>query len=79
MTPMPRRTSTDWRTTIKICMTNFILFLPDIKRKGIRSKKLHGNTAGAEGRTRTGTRVAPQQFLRLPRLPFRHFGAAILF
>ena len=30
--------------------------------------------AGAEGRTRTDTRVAPQQFLRLPRLPFRHFG-----
>ncbi len=29
---------------------------------------------GAEGRTRTDTRVAPQQFLRLPRLPFRHFG-----
>ena len=29
----------------------------------------------AEGRTRTDTRVAPQQFLRLPRLPFRHFGA----
>ena len=28
----------------------------------------------AEGRTRTDTRVAPQQFLRLPRLPFRHFG-----
>ena len=31
-------------------------------------------TIGAEGRTRTDTRVAPQQFLRLPRLPFRHFG-----
>ncbi len=30
---------------------------------------------GAEGRTRTDTEVAPQQFLRLPRLPFRHFGA----
>ena len=30
----------------------------------------------AEGRTRTGTGVAPQQFLRLPRLPFRHFGGA---
>jgi hypothetical protein len=29
----------------------------------------------AEGRTRTDTGVAPQQFLRLPRLPFRHFGA----
>ena len=29
---------------------------------------------GAEGRTRTDTGVAPQQFLRLPRLPFRHFG-----
>ena len=29
---------------------------------------------GAEGRTRTGMGVAPQQFLRLPRLPFRHFG-----
>lgn len=29
---------------------------------------------GAEGRIRTDTRVAPQQFLRLPRLPFRHFG-----
>jgi hypothetical protein len=29
---------------------------------------------GAEGRTRTDTEVAPQQFLRLPRLPFRHFG-----
>ena len=32
----------------------------------------------AEGRTRTDTRVAPQQFLRLPRLPFRHFGALTL-
>jgi hypothetical protein len=32
------------------------------------------DTIGAEGRTRTDTRVAPQQFLRLPRLPFRHFG-----
>ena len=31
-------------------------------------------TIGAEGRTRTDTRVTPQQFLRLPRLPFRHFG-----
>jgi hypothetical protein len=30
---------------------------------------------GAEGRIRTDTGVAPQQFLRLPRLPFRHFGA----
>jgi hypothetical protein len=29
---------------------------------------------GAEGRTRTDTEVSPQQFLRLPRLPFRHFG-----
>ena len=29
---------------------------------------------GAEGRTRTGTRVTPQQILSLPRLPFRHFG-----
>ena len=28
----------------------------------------------AEGRSRTDTGVAPQQFLRLPRLPFRHFG-----
>ena len=28
----------------------------------------------AEGRTRTDTGVASQQFLRLPRLPFRHFG-----
>ena len=33
---------------------------------------------GAEGRTRTDTGVAPQQFLRLPRLPFRHFGAVTL-
>ena len=32
----------------------------------------------AEGRTRTDTEVAPQQFLRLPRLPFRHFGALTL-
>ena len=32
----------------------------------------------AEGRTRTDTGVAPQQFLRLPRLPFRHFGALTL-
>ena len=32
----------------------------------------------AEGRTRTDTGVAPQQFLRLPRLPFRHFGAFTL-
>src|SRR4030042_990135 len=32
------------------------------------------NSSGAEGRTRTDTRVASQQFLRLPRLPFRHFG-----
>ena len=31
---------------------------------------------GAEGRTRTDTGVAPQQFLRLPRLPFRHFGVS---
>ena len=30
--------------------------------------------SGAEGRIRTDTRVTPQQFLRLPRLPFRHFG-----
>ena len=30
--------------------------------------------AGAEGRIRTDTGVAPQQFLRLSRLPFRHFG-----
>ena len=29
---------------------------------------------GAEGRTRTDTEVTLQQFLRLPRLPFRHFG-----
>ncbi len=29
---------------------------------------------GAEGRTRTDTKVTLQQFLRLPRLPFRHFG-----
>ena len=29
---------------------------------------------GAEGRTRTDTEVTPQQFLRLSRLPFRHFG-----
>ena len=29
---------------------------------------------GAEGRIRTDTGVAPQQFLRLSRLPFRHFG-----
>ena len=29
---------------------------------------------GAEGRSRTDMEVAPQQFLRLPRLPFRHFG-----
>ena len=28
----------------------------------------------AEGRIRTDTGVASQQFLRLPRLPFRHFG-----
>ncbi len=28
----------------------------------------------AEGRTRTDTEVALQQFLRLPRLPFRHSG-----
>ena len=33
---------------------------------------------GAEGRIRTDTGVAPQQFLRLSRLPFRHFGAAVL-
>ena len=32
----------------------------------------------AEGRTRTDTEVALQQFLRLPRLPFRHFGALTL-
>ncbi len=30
---------------------------------------------GAEGRIRTDTEVALQQFLRLPRLPFRHFGS----
>ena len=35
-----------------------------------------GFLSGAEGRTRTDTEVAPQQFLRLPRLPFRHFGGA---
>ena len=29
---------------------------------------------GAEGRIRTGTGIAPQRFLRPPRLPFRHFG-----
>ena len=29
---------------------------------------------GAEGRSRTDTEVALQQFLRLSRLPFRHFG-----
>ena len=28
-----------------------------------------GISLGAEGRVRTGTGVAPQQFLRLPRLP----------
>ena len=33
---------------------------------------------GAEGRIRTDTGVAPQQFLRLSRLPFRHFGALTL-
>ena len=34
--------------------------------------------SGAEGRIRTDTGVAPQQFLRLSRLPFRHFGALTL-
>ncbi len=29
---------------------------------------------GAEGGTRTHTRVSPQRCLRPPRLPFRHFG-----
>jgi hypothetical protein len=33
---------------------------------------------GAEGRIRTDTGVAPQQFLRLSRLPFRHFGSLTL-
>ena len=33
-----------------------------------------GSEESAEGRTRTDTGVAPQQFLRLPRLPFRHSG-----
>ena len=35
----------------------------------------HSAVPGAEGGSRTHTGVAPQQFLRLPRLPFRHFGA----
>ena len=34
--------------------------------------------SGAEGRIRTDTGVAPQQFLRLSRLPFRHFGTLTL-
>jgi hypothetical protein len=33
---------------------------------------------GAEGRIRTDTGVTPQQFLRLSRLPFRHFGTLTL-
>jgi hypothetical protein len=35
----------------------------------------HTTSHGAEGRIRTDTGVAPQQFLRLSRLPFRHFGS----
>ena len=44
-------------------------------KSGLKAYEV-GKSAGAEGRTRTDTRVAPQQFLRLPRLPFRHFGPA---
>ena len=52
---------------------------------GLRDPKspvlpLHNSASclyGAEGRTRTDTEVALQQFLRLPRLPFRHFGLAV--
>jgi hypothetical protein len=36
------------------------------------------SSSGAEGRIRTDTGVAPQQFLRLSRLPFRHFGPLAL-
>ncbi len=40
---------------------------------------LHNPAPGvhAEGRTRTDTEVALQQFLRLPRLPFRHSGTRL--
>ena len=50
-------------------------------RTWARGSKVHCATAtqsgiqeSAEGRTRTDTGVASQQFLRLPRLPFRHSG-----
>ena len=36
---------------------------------------IFASSHGAEGRIRTDTGVAPQQFLRLSRLPFRHFGS----
>ena len=39
---------------------------------------LHNSAvSGTEGRTRTDTGVAPHQFLRLTRLPFRHFGMSL--
>ena len=39
---------------------------------------VYTSSYGAEGRIRTDTGVAPQQFLRLSRLPFRHFGSPAL-
>ena len=39
---------------------------------------VYTSSHGAEGRIRTDTGVAPQQFLRLSRLPFRHFGSLAL-
>jgi hypothetical protein len=39
---------------------------------------VYTSSHGAEGRIRTDTGVAPQQFLRLSRLPFRHFGPRAL-
>ena len=39
-----------------------------------RARTIAAGTVGAEGGGRTRTRVAPQRFLRPPRLPFRHFG-----
>ena len=52
----------------------FPFTLDDEVSYGDKDNDTDTDRIGAEGRTRTDTRVAPQQFLRLPRLPFRHFG-----
>ncbi len=54
------------RTRIRTWARGFKVHCATTTQSGIRES--------AGGRTRTDTGVAPQQFLRLPRLPFRHSG-----